>query len=347
MKTALVSVGSAILFFAIGFFVATRLQVPATSLPMMLQPTPIPTPLAVYSFDHLSQTKFTASPIVLGDVISETKTSIMQSFSYSFAPRPGDQSQKKVTGVINVPKAPGTYPLIVMMRGYIPLASYKPGAGTQPSASVFVNHGYITIAPDFLGYGGSDARSDDPYEARFQTYTTALSLISSLSSLNSSFDASYSGTIRIDPSKISIWGHSNGGHIALATLASSGVTYPTVLWAPVSKSFPYSVLAYTDEDDDGGRAERKDLARFESLYDTTQFDPAANYQNIKAPLSIYQGTADIEVPFWWSDDLVKSLKKNDITVEYHVFPGSDHNLRPAWNDVVNTSIEFYDKQFSK
>ncbi|MDE2590963.1 MAG: hypothetical protein KGL95_15005, partial [Patescibacteria group bacterium] len=98
-----------------------------------------------------------------------------------------------------------------------------------------------------------------------------------------------------------IWGHSNGGHITLAALAISGVTYPTVLWAPVSASFPYSILYYTDESDDQGMTLRKVLAQFEMVYNTDVFDPSKYYAWIKAPLDINQGTSDVEVPYWWTD----------------------------------------------
>lgn len=317
------------------------------SIDSVSQPTPIPTPLMRYAFDNLSTTTFPSSPIALGEVLAQTATTRMQTFSWRFPPRPGDPAQKTVTGVINLPKASGTYPILLMLRGYIPPEKYKPGAGTQPSAAVFSTQDIVTIAPDFLGFGGSDARSEDAYEARFQTYTTTLSLLSSLSTLNIALDASYSGQIRVDPTRIGLWGHSNGGHIALATLAITRAKYPTVLWAPVSKSFPYSVLAFSDEDDDRGKSQRAELARFETLYDTALFDPAAYYDRIDAPLQIHQGTVDTAVPFWWSDELVKTLKRNDATVEYHVYPGSDHNLRPAWNEVVKNSMDFYTTHLSK
>ena len=41
-------------------------------------------------------------------------------------------------------------------------------------------NGYITLAPDFLGYGGSDIESSNIFEARFQTYTTVLTLLKSI-----------------------------------------------------------------------------------------------------------------------------------------------------------------------
>ncbi|MEP7166356.1 MAG: prolyl oligopeptidase family serine peptidase [Candidatus Woesebacteria bacterium] len=315
--------------------------------PFVLQPTPIPTPLAVYSFEQLRETNFPSVPIRFGHIVKETTDSIAQVFYFTFAPHPGSSETKTVSGVANIPKKPGSYPVIVMLRGYIPPEKYTEGAGTQPSAGVFVRNGFITLAPDFLGFGESDVKAEDQFESRFQTYTTALSLLASIPRINDGLTASYSGQITADVTKIGLWGHSNGGHIALSTLAISGVNYPTVLWAPVSKSFPYSNLVYTDEDDDQGKEYRKDLSDFEKIYDTDLFSPQLYFSWIQAPLQIHQGTSDQEVPFWWSDELVDTLQKQGKDIEYLKYPGSDHNLRPAWNDVVSKSIEFYQRQFSK
>jgi dipeptidyl aminopeptidase/acylaminoacyl peptidase len=249
---------------------------------------------------------------------------------------------QKASGLINLPKKPGTYPVIIMFRGYVDENIYQPGVGTQRVAEVYAKNGFITLAPDFLGYGESASPSADPFENRFQTYTTALSLLASVPTLNTGLSASYSGILTADTEKIGIWGHSNGGHIALSVLAISGVNYPTVLWAPVSKSFPYSILYYTDEADDQGKELRRVLSRFESDYDTELFSPPNYYSRIKAPLDIFQGELDQEVPVWWTQDLVNTLKKSGLDIKYTSYPNADHNLMPTgWSDAVSQSTAFY------
>lgn len=317
---------------------------------LIKQTTPItritPKPLLAYTFQNLKKTEFPKSTITLSSVINENNDYISQIF-YFFVPKtPGSKEMKKVSGLANIPKKPGNYPVIVMFRGFVPDNIYKPGIGTQSVGGVLAKNGYITLAPDFLGYGQSASPSADPFENRFQTYTTALTLLSSLSTLNSGLDASYSATTA-DLSKIGIWGHSNGGHIALSALEISGATYPTVLWAPVSVSFPYSILYYTDESDDQGKALRKTLAGFEINYNTDLFSPTNYFKWIKAPLEINQGTADQEVPYWWSENLVTTLKKDNVSVKYLTYPGADHNMLPnSWSDTALATLNFYNKEFS-
>lgn len=301
-------------------------------------------PLLAYTFDNLKKTQFPKSDIKLDRPYSQTADSTSQIFSFETPKTPNNTHMDRVSGLMNIPKKPGKYPVIVMLRGFVPDEIYEPGIGTQHVAEAMAEHGFITLAPDFLGFGQSSATSKDSFESRFQTYTTALTLLSSLSRLNDGLQASYSGTISADLARIGIWGHSNGGHIALSVLALSGVDYPTVLWAPVSKSFPYSILYYTDEADDQGKALRAALANFERDYDVDLFSPSNYYQWIKAPISIYQGNKDEEVPQWWSRDLETILKKDGVDTSYHVYDG-DHNMIPSWSEAVKDSIEFFDVHF--
>ncbi|MBI2621540.1 MAG: prolyl oligopeptidase family serine peptidase [Candidatus Levybacteria bacterium] len=307
----------------------------------------IPKPLLSYTFENLKNTKFPQNQITLGSVISEDEDSFSQIFYFSTPKTPGSEKMEKVSGLINIPKIEGEYPVIVMFRGFIPQDTYKPGAGTQPSAEEISKNGFITLASDFLGFGESASPSANPFEGRFQTYTTALTLLSSLPTLNKGLDSDYVGTISADLENVGLWGHSNGGHIALSVLAISGVTYPTVLWAPVSKSFPYSILYYTDELDDQGKAMRKSLSDFEELYDTQLFSPEKYYRWIKAPIQVHQGTGDQEIPYWWTDELVETLEGNGVDAAYFKYQGADHNLQPnGWSEAVTNTINFYKQEFS-
>lgn len=300
-------------------------------------------PLAKYTFENLKKKQFLPLPIVLGHVLDEDESVISQMFYYTLRETIDGKSQyKKVSGLINVPTLEGTYPVIVMMRGFVPKKIYSTGIGTQRAGKFFAQNGFITIASDFLGYGKSDNPSKDSIGERLQTYTTVLSLLSSLPNLNSGLIASYSGKIKADSSKVGIWGHSNGGQIALSVLEITGKNYPTVLWAPVSKSFPYSIFFFMDEFDDHGKALRKAVANFESDYDIELYSPSNFYSWINAPIQLHQGTADDAVPQKWSDNLVEELTKLGKKTDYFVYPGADHNLLPdGWPTAVQRSLDFY------
>jgi hypothetical protein len=305
-----------------------------------------PLPLLKYTFENLKNTKFPESKITLGKKLWETNDYVSQMFYFNVPEKPDSLNSLKVSGLANIPKAKGNYPVIVMFRGYMPKETYVSGGGSQPSAKVLAKNEFITLAPDFLGYGESASASATLFEDRFQTYVTAITLIGSLPNLNEAVNSVYPGVLA-DATKVGIWGHSNGGHIALSTLAISGVNYPTVLWAPVSKPFPYSILFYTDETDDHGKALRHALSIFEKDYDVELFSPSNYYSWIKAPIQIHQGTADEEVLPFWTNELVETLKKDGVDVSLYKHQGGDHNLLPnGWSDAVLMEVSFFKSFFT-
>lgn len=243
---------------------------------------------------------------------------------------------KKVSGQIHKPVGSvptNGWPVVIMVRGYVDREIYQPGIGTRRAAEVFAKNGFVTLAPDFLGYGGSDMPPVNVIEDRFWRPVEALQLIASLVNLDF-----------VNPEKVGLWGHSNGGQIALSVLEISGKNYPTSLWAPVSKPFPYSILYYTDEHDDYGKALRRVVAGFEALYDSDEFSIHNFYDWISAPVQIHQGTNDDAVPLKWSQSLAKTLKDKGKEVELYVYPGADHNLAGgdnAWNLAVQRSLDWF------
>ena len=219
-------------------------------------------------------------------------------------------------------------PVIAQFRGYQDVEKYKTGDGTRRTAQKFAEAGFISLAPDFLGYGGSASPSANVWEARFETYTTALNLLAAIERWENT-------------ENIGIWGHSNGGQVALTVLEISGKEYTTVLWAPVTAPFPYSVLYYTDDILDHGKLLRKELAQFEKDYDVEQYSLQNYLDLITAPVLLQQGTADDQVPVRWSRGLAGKMKN----VEYVEYPGADHNLSLGWTEAVNRAIEFYRKSW--
>ena len=297
---------------------------------------PAERPLDKYTIPALAAVKSRPSEIIIDKTLSIEDTFTAYSFYYFV-------EGKKVSGVLNVPASGGNYPVIVMFRGYVDKEDYSPGVGTQPAARIFAKNGFITLAPDFLGYGESDGASDSSIEDRFQTYVASTTLLASVANLNIAL-AKNNINAKAILKKVGIWGHSNGGQIALSVLEITGAPYPTVLWAPVSKPFPYSVLYYTDEFEDKGKLLRKAIADFEKDYDVDLYSLTNYLDMIKAPLQIHQGTADDKVPLSWSNQLTNELKKLNKQFDYYTYESADHNLRPdGWEKAVERSINFYEK----
>lgn len=299
-----------------------------------------PRPLDKYTIENMSKataklvTQPQMSKLTIDKVLDEKEKYTSYLFFMEFNPDMDSRTTKKISGQVNIPKGDGSFPVIVMFRGYVDQKAYKTGDGTRRAAEFFAKRGFITVAPDFLGYGESDPESANIFETRFQTYTTALALLTSITNNKLT-------NLPINQDEVFLWGHSNGGQIALTVLEVTQETYPTVLWAPVSKPFPYSILYYTDESDDRGKLIRHELAKFEETYDVELYSLTNYLDRIKAPLQIHQGTADDAVPIAWTNELSKILL--DLDLNYYLYPGADHNLQPAWDSIVARDLTFFQK----
>ena len=245
---------------------------------------------APYSFDYLQQREYFQSEIKLETMLKEQST--FTSYVFSFA-----SDGRKITGMANIPKRKGKLPVATLLRGWVDEEIYQTGMGTEKMANFLAKNGFLSLAPDFLGYGGSDSAFPDMLLTRFFRPITVISLLNSLESLP-----------QADLDKIVIWGHSNGGQVALSVLEITGENIPTSLWAPVSAPFPESVLYYADEMEDKGEKLRRVIAEFEKEYDVSKYSIATYFNQINTPLIIHQGMADEAIPLEWSDELVNQLK---------------------------------------
>ena len=286
-----------------------------------------PKPLEKYTIENLSKVEVKTVKIDIEGNI----------FSFNFDSTLQNKVEKKVTGLINIPEKDGPFPIVVLLRGYVDQSIYTTGTGTKRVGEYFSENGYITLAPDFLGYGGSDSESVNIFETRFQTYTTALTLLKSINKDNFP---------NWDGKNIFLWGHSNGGQVALTVLEITGEKYPTVLWAPVTENFPYSILFYTNESEDRGKFIRQELSKFESEYDVDKFSLTNYLDKINAPIEYHYGTNDDAIPLEWRDRFVNQMKSMEKDFKNYNHPGADHNMNPLWGDVIQKTYTFFDKNRS-
>ncbi len=321
--------------FLAGYFVSIKINVsPSENFFSIKKPFK---PLEQYTIENLGKSKYSGDTIEMGQIIEENDAYSSRQFVFRFAPETMVDTYKNTTGVVNIPLSKDTkkWPLVVLIRGYVDQKLYKSGDGTKNVSRFLATNNFLTISLDYLGYAGSDSEAGNIFESRFQTYTATLSLIKSIENgiLNDYWDGK----------NIFIWGHSNGGQIALTILSASEGGYPTVLWAPVSKPFPYSILYYTDESEDNGKLIRSELSKFEKIYDVEKYSLTNYLDKIKAPIELHQGTDDDAVPVSWSDALVAKMKSLDKDIKYIKHIGADHNMQPDWDNAARQSFEFYNE----
>jgi pimeloyl-ACP methyl ester carboxylesterase len=338
--------------------------------PLGPQATPEPPrPLLQYAIPRLAEHQPETSTFEVLEVLADEEEFTSYLFTYT-------TRNKKMSGQLNVPKQfenPYSIPTIVMIRGFVPIGIFKTGVGTRNGAAYYARHGYMTVAPDFFGYGLSDPEPDDTWLARFEKPLTVIDLLASLEQNPITIPSDLSdlppdSPRRVKAGAMGLWGHSNGGQIALSVLEALEKPIPTTLWAPVTAPFPYSILFFTDEMEDEGKSSRKMISLFEDLYDVYDFTLTKHLDRLHAPLQLHHGTADDAALYAWSKEFSDKVKVENkrrselletytsspsaeainleklqpIDLTFYTYAGADHNLSPGWDTVVERDLNFFD-----
>jgi len=254
-----------------------------------------------------------------------------------------------VSGRLSIPTAApdNIKGIVIMLRGYQRLSTYYTGKGTENASLTYIQNGWIVISPDFLGYALSSPIPSPDFMAQFYSTINAVELYKSLELIaapqtrpspqvfqySSSVPLTDRVTLPVSFKKIVLWGHSNGGQVALHFLEIIQKPVDTVLWAPVCIDFPDSAGHF-------GRGAAW-AESFKELYTARDFS-LFNYLDKIAEgtrIRLNHGDADTSTPISWSDALSKAIedenirrdanRRGRILLRYARHQGADHNMYPA------------------
>ena len=288
--------------------------------------TPTPHPLSGYTIEGLRAREYPGGAIRVRWVITTTNAYTRYYIEY-----PSDDLT--ITGVMHVPHGEGPFPVVILNHGYIPPSRYWSGADTWRAADYLARHGYLTIAPDFRGWGGSDSG-----ENFFRTglVIDVLNLISSLPSLP-----------KADPERVGMWGHSMGGGVTTKAITIDPRIKAAVLYAPVSADDTEVLQRWGrfmrggDPGDPRFRAYRQAVRDPDFLRLTS---PIHYFDFVTAPVQIHQGTADTVTPPRWAKAIRDALQAAGKEVEYFVYSGQGHVFRgESWRLFMERVVAFYDR----
>jgi len=280
--------------------------------------------LVGYTIEGLRERAYPGGAIELTTTITET-----DSFTKYLSRYPSDDLT--ITGMMNVPEGEGPFPVVILNHGYIPPSRFWSGADTWRAADHLAALGYLTISPDFRGWGGSDSG-----ENFFRTglVIDVLNLISSLASLP-----------QADPERVGMWGHSMGGGVTTKAITIDPRIKAAVLYAPVSAD-DTDVIRRWGRGTGGG--EDTSLARtYREASGDEDFlrltSPIYYFDFVTTPVQVHQGSADTSTPPHWAAAIRDALQAAGKDVEYFDYPGQGHALEGEhWDLFMQRISDFFD-----
>jgi dipeptidyl aminopeptidase/acylaminoacyl peptidase len=296
-------------------------------------PTPTPHPLLGYTIQGLRERDYSGGVIEITHTITDTN-----SFTKYLIRYPSDDSSVgsgqslTITGMMNVPKGDGPFPVVILNHGYIPPSRFWSGADTWRAADHLAAQGYLTISPDFRGWGGSDSGSN---YFRSGLVIDALNLIGSLPSLS-----------QADPERVGMWGHSMGGGVTTKAITIDPRIKAAVLYAPVSADDTRVMRRWGHgsgggDDDTLARAYRE-ASRDQDFLQMTS--PIFYLHLVQAPVQIHQGAADTTTPPEWAEAIRDALQAAGKEVEYFSYPRQGHALQgESWDLFMQRITDFFDR----
>jgi dipeptidyl aminopeptidase/acylaminoacyl peptidase len=203
------------------------------------------------------------------------------------------------------------------------------GSGYSGMIQYYVNHGYVILGINnrgSSGYGKTFFAADDKKHGR-EPLWDCIDAKKYLASLP-----------YVDPNRIGIMGGSYGGYMVLAALAFE----PEAFDVGVDIFGVSNWLRTLNVMPTWWEAQRKALyaeigdpvADEKMLYEVS---PAFHAAKIRRPLIVLQGANDPRVIKAESDDIVASVRKNGVPVEYIVFPDEGHGFSKKKNQIEGYS----------
>jgi len=240
----------------------------------------------------------------------------------------------KISGIMNIPKGTGPWPVLFLNHGYIDTSVYTNGRGLKREQDYFARNGFAVLHSDYRCHAQSDCPKANTIEQRFGYVKDVINAVEAVKT---------SGDSRLSTTKFGMLGHSMGGGITQRLVVSKpDLIQAAVLYAPVSTDERDSFTRYTSR----RPTEAQEVVR---AYGTLESNPEF-WDNLSAktfldrittPLLYFQGTDDADVPKGWTDTSVELLKKADKEVEYIIYSGQPHEFTSKWSDFMRRSADFF------
>jgi dipeptidyl aminopeptidase/acylaminoacyl peptidase len=244
-----------------------------------------------------------------------------------------------ISGIMNVPKGVGPFPVLILNHGYIDPAVYTNGRGLRREQDYLARRGFIVIHPDYRNHAQSDKDPDADVKFRLGYVEDVINVVFAVRESEYSF---------FDKEKIGMLGHSMGGGVTQNILAAQpNLVDAAVLFAPVSGDNYDNFNRWT-------KTRPETAEKIIELYGTPEDNPdfwhdisMVNFlDRIQTPIMLHHGTADESVPLDWSDRMNRLLTEKGKDIIYYTYDGQPHEFTTSWALVMQRTTQFFQQHLN-
>jgi dipeptidyl aminopeptidase/acylaminoacyl peptidase len=284
------------------------------------------------SLPALMREDVVGSDLRLGKVLARTSDYTRYAITY----RADDLT---ISGIANIPRGQGPFPVVVLLHGYIDPAVYVTGQGFRREQDALARNGYVALHVDYRNHAGSDDDPRNDVDLRLGYARDAIAAVKAVRS---------SGIARLDGERVALLGRSMGGSVVFnALVAQPGLVDAAVTYASVSTDAVDNYDRWIRFDD--GRSQL--AARIEREHGSPEDNPEwwdgvsarTYFDRITTPVMMHHGTVDDTCPVAWSRATRDALREAGVDLTYHEYRGENHYFYGGWAPSMRRTLAFLDQ----
>jgi dipeptidyl aminopeptidase/acylaminoacyl peptidase len=296
------------------------------------KPRPKPHPISVQA---LIERSYDGRDLRLGRQIGSTSAYRRHLISYR-----GDGL--RLTGVMNVPRGKGPFPVLVLNHGYIDPDVYVAGQGMAREQDYLARRGFVVLHVDYRGHAGSDDDPNVDYELRLPYAVDTINAVKAVKSSKLGF---------LDPDRVGMMGRSMGGNVTLnALVAQPGLVDAAVIYASTSSLAADNWRQFYRPSQDRERVNRRIERTYGLPGQNPKFwrnaSPRPYLGRVTEPILIHHGLEDDTCPISWSRATTRALKTARKNVTFLTYRGEGHTFYGQFGRSIARTADFFSKNLT-
>jgi dipeptidyl aminopeptidase/acylaminoacyl peptidase len=293
-------------------------------------PTTTPAVANAVSLQALMAKRYDGRGLRVGRVLASTSSYTRHFVTYK-------SGKLTISGILNVPRGSGPFPVLVLAHGYIDPAIYTNGRGMMREQDYLARRGYVVLHTDYRNHAASDNDPNADMQLRLG-YTEDV--------INAVLAVKKSPLPYLDGERVGLVGRSLGGGVLFNVLvAQPGLVDAAVAFAPVSSDAADNFDRWIRGDSQRRALARRIIAAHGSPEKNPQFWSNASsrpfFDRVTEPVLIHHGTADDTCPIRWSRTTLAALKDAGAEARMATYDGEGHAFGPQWPRSMRATVAFF------